>query len=83
MYHFNLVVPVGVRIIPNSISVPENTRFDFVCVGPPGVRLIVTIKADGSRVNTDPRFRVTTYNESTIRIEAPMGLRSSDGMEIE
>lgn len=62
---------------------PEGTRFSFVCLGAPGIRLIPIIKANGSRVDTDPRFRVTTFNDSTIRIEAPMGLRSSDGMQIE
>ncbi|KAL5960789.1 Very low-density lipoprotein receptor [Taenia solium] len=72
-----------VRVYPETVFVDEWTPFSFVCTGPPGSMLTLTIKADGSPVRADSRFRVTTYNETAIEIEAPMGLRGTDDMQIE
>lgn len=52
-------------------------------MGPPGSVLTLTTKANGSSIRADSRFRVTTYNETAIEIEAPMGLRGTDDMQIE
>ncbi|VDD74247.1 unnamed protein product, partial [Mesocestoides corti] len=72
-----------VTINPNLINVPEWTYFSFVCSGPPGEELMAVIKGRRSHVDTDPRFRVTAHNATAIEVVAPMGLRSSDDLEIE
>lgn len=73
----------AVKVHPETVFVDEWTPFSFVCMGPPGSVLTLTTKANGSSIRADSRFRVTTYNETAIEIEAPMGLRGSDDMQIE
>ncbi|KAH9281039.1 Low-density lipoprotein receptor [Echinococcus granulosus] len=75
--------PPGVAIHPETVFVEEWTPFSFVCTSSLNSILTPTIKADGSPVRADSRFRVNTYNKTAIEIEAPLGLRSNDDMQIE
>ncbi|KAM7543200.1 hypothetical protein Aperf_G00000009526 [Anoplocephala perfoliata] len=71
-----------VIITPGSITIPAWKPFEFTCISAGGGHVDAVFKADGSPIDTDPRFVVTRYNESAIYIRATEGLRDNDDTRI-
>ena len=71
-----------VFIDPPHIYNPAWKPFEIICRSATGSPVSAVFAHDGSRVDSDPRFRVSTYNDSTIIISAPKGLRDVDDLAI-
>lgn len=67
----------------SSIYKPAWTPFEFICGRLTGDPVTVIFAKDGSRVDMDPRFRVSSVNGSTAIVSAPRGLRDIDDTVIQ
>ncbi|KAL5960788.1 SCO-spondin [Taenia solium] len=68
---------------PPHIYKPAWLAFEFVCRSSTGGPIAAIFANDGSRVELDPRFNITSYNASTIIVSAPRGLRDIDDLTIQ
>ncbi|VDN96155.1 unnamed protein product [Rodentolepis nana] len=73
----------SVIVTPTRIDVSAWQPFNFTCTSTDGSRLRAVLSADGSSVDSDPRFRLTAYNASTLVVTAVYGIRDIDDMQIE
>lgn len=79
------VLPPGppVTVYPPIIDKPAWRPFEFTCYSPEGLRIDAFFRDSGTSLDRDPRFRVTRYNESYIRVSAPEGLPDTADIQIE
>ncbi|VDM32229.1 unnamed protein product [Hydatigera taeniaeformis] len=72
-----------ILIDPPHIYKPAWITFEIVCSSSTEGPVKAIFAHDGSRVELDPRFNVTSYNASTVIINAPNGLRDNDDLTIQ
>ncbi|VDL57403.1 unnamed protein product [Hymenolepis diminuta] len=70
-------------VYPPIINVPAWQPFECTCYSLEGIRIDAMFRDSGSSVEADPRFRVTRYNDSYIKIDAPDGLPDNADTQIE
>lgn len=67
-----------IYVEPPNIYKPAWVPFEFVCGSYNSGQISAVFAVNGSRVHFDPRFRVSKFNDSTVVVNAPRGLRDID-----
>ncbi|BHF68736.1 hypothetical protein SprV_0301177700 [Sparganum proliferum] len=68
----------SITIIPGSVVTVPWKSFEFVCTTQANTVANVVFQRDGRSIESDARFSITRYNDSTIKVTAPQGLRGMD-----